>query len=52
MPAREKFGRGLRAEVGFREGEKVMDMTCLWFDDIDALKKFVCQDSTSFCVSI
>ena len=44
MPTREKFGRGLRAEQGFREGQTIMDVTCLWFNCRETLNAFVGQE--------
>ena len=44
MPTREKFGRGLRAEQGFREGQTIMDVTCLWFSCRETLNAFVGQE--------
>jgi len=38
---KEGIGRGLVTQAGRREGEKIIDLPCLWFDSIDTLNNFL-----------
>ena len=41
MSARPGIGRGLMTTVGHREGEKILDLPCLWYDNVDDLNAFL-----------
>ena len=42
-PTKVGVGRGLVTTRSFRENEKIMDLTALWFDSVSALNEFLSQ---------
>ena len=49
-PNQETFGRGLISNTNRREGEKIMDVSRLWYDDEDMLNAFLRHDGHEGCV--
>ena len=49
-PNQETFGRGLITDTNRREGEKIMDVSCLWYDDEETLNAFLRHDGHEGCV--